>query len=256
MKKSYVLITGASSGIGEIFAIQFAKRGYPLILTARREDRLLSLKKKLKTPVVLVEADLSRQSDREKLITAIQPYDIGILINNAGFGDCGEFVKTDLKKEMDMIEVNIKTVHYLTKKILPDMVRRNSGCILNVASSAGLCPAGPYMAAYYASKAYVASFTRAIADELQKKGTNVYVGCLCPGPVNTEFNSVANVKFALKGISPEYCVRYALKQMQKRKTVIVPTLTMKLALLFTRLIPSRLAVYMIARQQKKKLYRK
>ena len=252
MKKSYALITGASSGIGEVFAKKLAKMGFPLILTARREERLKQLAGQLNTHTVIIEADLSKETDREKLIEELSSYDVGIVINNAGFGDCGEFLSTSLEKEMRMIEVNIKAVHFITKKLLPEMVRKNSGGILNVASSAGLCPAGPYMATYYASKAYVASFTRAIADELEERGSKVYIGCLCPGPVNTEFNSVANVRFSLNGISPEHCVRYAIKQMKKRKTVIVPTLTMKAAVFFTRLLPGKMATRVIAHQQKKK----
>lgn len=122
-----------------------------------------------------------------------------------------------------MIDVNIKAVHILTKKFLPDMIARNEGYILNVASVAGLMPAGPYMATYYATKAYVTSFTSAIAEELEKK-SNVYVGSLCPGPVDTEFNQVADVKFNLKGITSEYCVNYALDKMYKRKKIIVPTI--------------------------------
>ena len=254
-KKSYALITGASSGIGEEFAKKLAKKGYPLILTARREERLKKLAKKLKTQVIVIEADLSSDSDRNRLIEKIRPYEIGILINNAGFGDCGAFTNTRLEKEMNMIEVNIKAVHFLTKKLLPGMLKNNSGYILNVASSAGLFPAGPYMAAYYATKSYVASLTRAIAHEIKERGKNVYIGCLCPGPVNTEFNAVANVEFALKGISPEFCARYALKKMFQKKTVIIPTLTLKLAVFFIRFLPSNIMIALTAHQQKRKLYR-
>ena len=126
-----------------------------------------------------------------------------MLINCAGFGDFGAFTTTSLDKELEMIDVNIKAVHILTKKFLPDMIAKNEGYILNVASVAGLMPAGPYMATYYATKAYVTSFTSAIAEELEEKKSNVYVGSLCPGPVDTEFNKVADVKFNLKGITSE-----------------------------------------------------
>ena len=123
---------------------------------------------------------------------------------------------------------------------------------MNVASSAGLIPAGPYMATYYATKAYVVSLTRAIAQELQDEGSNIYIGALCPGPVNTEFNSVANVEFALRGISPSYCVKYAIRQMKKRKVLIVPTLTIKAATFFGRFIPQSLYIKIAGHQQKKK----
>lgn len=254
-QKNYAVITGASSGIGEEFAKKLAKKGYPLILIARREDRLNKLAKKLKTKTVIIEADLSLESDRNRLAKQLYKYNIDILINNAGFGDCGSFSKTSLTKEMNMIEVNIKAVHFLTKKILPNMLRKNSGYILNIASSAGLFPAGPYMATYYATKAYVTSLTRAIAHEIKESGKDVYIGCLCPGPVNTEFNAVADVEFALKGISAEYCVNYALKKMFRQKTVIIPTLTMKLALLSTKLFPAKIAIKLTAHQQRRKLYR-
>lgn len=128
---------------------------------------------------------------------------------------------------------------------------KDRGFILNVASSAGLIPAGPYMAAYYASKAYVASLSRAVACELRQSHSHVYVGCLCPGPVDTEFNDVANVRFALKGISAEYCANYAIDRMMKHKTVIVPTLRMKLATTCGRFLPQSLYIKIVSHQQKK-----
>ena len=133
------------------------------------------------------------------------------------------------------------------------MQKENHGYILNVASSAGLLPAGPYMATYYATKAYVSSLTQAIARELKEMDSRVYVGALCPGPVDTEFNEVANVEFSLKGITAEYCVAYALRQMAKRQTVIVPTLLMKASTTMGRMAPRSLAVTITAGQQKKKL---
>ena len=128
------------------------------------------------------------------------------------------------------------------------------GWLLNVASSAGLLPAGPYMACYYATKAFVTSLTRAAARELAEEGSPVYVGCLCPGPVDTEFNDVANVEFALKGIRPGYCAGYALDQMfRKRRTVIVPTVKIRLGVTLGRLLPQRAVVAVAGRQQKRKL---
>ena len=176
-----------------------------------------------------------------------------VFINNAGFGDCGGFTESDFEKEFEMIDVNVKAVHYLTKSILKIFQKRNQGYILNVASSAGLIPAGPYMATYYATKEYVTSLTRAIATELKEQGSRVYIGCLCPGPVDTEFNDVANVNFALKGITASYCANYAVDQMKKRKVVIVPTLTMKCTVFFSRIIPQNLYIKLTGNQQKKKL---
>ncbi|MEE1304462.1 MAG: SDR family oxidoreductase [Agathobacter sp.] len=255
-KNTYAVITGASSGIGKEFARRLAAEGYNLILVARRTERLQELAKEVEvfgTKTILLSADLSKISDCKKVIEEAERNKTVILINNAGFGDCGSFAESQLQKEFEMIDVNVKAVHYLTKRILKIFQNRNQGYILNVASSAGLIPAGPYMATYYATKAYVTSLTRAIARELKEQGSRVYIGCLCPGPVDTEFNDVANVSFALKGITASYCANYAVDQMKKRKVVIVPTLTMKCTVFFSRIIPQNLYIKLTGNQQKKKL---
>ena len=131
--------------------------------------------------------------------------------------------------------------------------REGGGTILNVASSAGLFPAGPYMSGYYATKAYMTSLTRGVAEELRQAHSPVYVGCLCPGPVNTEFNDIADVSFALPGISPEECVDYALRMMARRQTVIIPGRQIRAAVIGQRLIPTALTVRITAAQQKKKM---
>lgn len=253
----YAVITGASSGIGEQFAKRLAKEGYDLILVARRRERLTALSDKLTATHKELEcdiftADLMQLDECQRLSDYLEEKDIEIFINNAGYGDCGLFEETDIAKEMGMIDVNVRAVHFLTKKLLRQMRVKDRGFILNVASSAGLIPAGPYMAAYYASKAYVASLSRAVACELRQSHSHVYVGCLCPGPVDTEFNDVANVRFALKGISAEYCANYAIDRMMKRKTVIVPTLRMKLATTCGRFLPLSLYIKIVSHQQKKK----
>jgi hypothetical protein len=255
MRKSYAVITGASSGIGLEFAIQLAGEGYPLILVSRRKERLEGVAwtlRKYGVPVKVIAADLSKKSECYRLMSEIADKKIGIFINNAGFGDCGCFLETDEKKELAMIDLNVKALHLLTKLVIRKMDYQEGGYLLNVASSAGLMPAGPYMATYYATKAYVASLTRAIARELEEIGSNVYIGALCPGPVDTAFNYVANVEFALPGISAEECVAYAIRQMKRRKTVIVPTLSMKAATTLGRLIPPDLSIRLTGHQQKKK----
>jgi hypothetical protein len=256
MKKSYAVITGASSGIGLEFAIQLAGEGYPLILVARRRDRLEELAKTFRkngVPTLVMPADLSRQTECYRLMEELKDKRIGVFINNAGFGDCGCFLETNEKKELVMVDVNVRAMHLLTKLVLRKMDYQDCGYLLNVASSAGLLPAGPYMATYYATKAYVASLTRAIAQELKEIGSNVYVGALCPGPVDTEFNEVANVEFKLSGITAEQCVAYAIKQMKRRKTVIVPTFQMKVSTTLGRLIPQDLCIRITGHQQKKKM---
>ena len=255
MKKRTALITGASSGIGMEFARVLAKKGYSLILTARRKDRLEKLKNELQVPCTIIVADLSKESDCFELCQQISDKKIDIFINNAGFGNCGEFVETNLKKEIDMIDVNIKAMHILLKRVLLKMEQRDRGIILNVASSAGLLPAGPYMATYYATKSYVVSLTKAISEELKENGSDVYVGALCPGPVDTEFNDMADVIFALKGISPKYCVREAIMGIKKRKTIIVPSLKMKLAVVGQKALPENMLLKIVAKQQRKKTNR-
>lgn len=253
----YAVITGASSGIGAQFAKRLARDGYDLILVARREDRLKQLEKKITARYknincVIFTADLLNLDECQRLTDYIEKMDVEVFINNAGFGDCGKFEDTDIAKELDMIDLNVRAMHFLTKKTLIQMRQKDSGYILNVASSAGLIPAGPYMATYYATKAYVASLSRAVAKELRQHNSGVYVGCLCPGPVDTEFNDVANVKFALKGISAEYCANYAIDMMKKKKTVIIPTLQMKVVTACGRLIPQSLYISLVSHQQKKK----
>lgn len=251
--KGYAVVTGASSGIGAEFARQLAKKGYKLILTARRFDKLRKLAEEVKTECIVIVADLSKEEDCFKFFTKIKHKRVDIFINNAGFGDCNYFVCGHLKKELEMIDVNVKAMHILMKLVVSKMEREGHGYFLNVASSAGLLPAGPYMATYYATKAYVTSITQAVAQELKENGSFVYVGALCPGPVNTEFNQVANVEFALKGISAEDCVQYALRQMKKRKVIIVPTFVMKLATMMGHLAPRAVAVTFASGQQRKKL---
>lgn len=252
--KKYAVITGASSGIGVEFAKRLAKRGYSLILIARRKDRLQKLAGLLKTDCEIIPADLSCMDECRKVYEKIADKNLEIFINNAGFGDCGLFIEGDLDKEMQMLAVNIQAVHFFTKRVLQKMQKLNYGYILNVASCAGLVPAGPYMSVYYATKSYVTSLTRAVAAEQHEKGSRVYIGCLCPGPVDTEFNRVANVKFALKGISAGYCAAYALSQMKKRKTVIIPTIRIKAVVALGRVFPQDLYTRLVSYQQKKKIY--
>lgn len=255
-KKRYAVITGASAGIGMEFAKRLAKKGFPLVLIARRRERLEKLAGELKTKCEIIEADLSKEEECYRVFYELKEKKIGIFINNAGFGDCGRFEETDLSKEMNMVQLNVKALHILMKLMLKKMQKEGYGYILNVASSAGLMPAGPYMATYYATKSYVTSLTQAVAQELKESRSPIYVGCLCPGPVDTEFNSVANVEFALKGISAGYCAAYALKQMARRQVVIIPTRLMQAAMLAGRFLPVPLYVRIAAHQQRKKLYEK
>lgn len=233
------LITGASSGIGRDMARVLANKNYDLILVARDLKSLKELKNELKTNVEVISLDLSNTENCKKLYEQVKDKKIDILINNAGFGDIGIFSKTDIDKELNMIDLNIKTVHILTKLFLNDFVKRDSGYILNVSSSASFQP-GPLMATYYSTKAYVTNLTLAIYEELRRTKSNVKISCFCPGPVNTNFNKVANCEFSLNSLSSEYVAKYAIDKMLKNKLLIIPGTTIKLLYIFGRFIPNKL----------------
>lgn len=164
----FAVITGASSGIGAEFARQLSARGYNLLLVARRADRLEKLSDQLTTVCEIFTADLSKKSECLRLVKALEGRRVDLFINNAGFGDCGPFLQTELDKDLDMLSVNIRALHILTKKIGQQLYKQGFGALLNVGSCAGLMPAGPYMATYYATKAYVVSLTSALAQELRE----------------------------------------------------------------------------------------
>ena len=255
--EKYAVVTGASSGIGAEVARELARRGYSIVLVARRVERLEELAATLPGKSVILAADLSEVGECERVMREVADLPMEVFINNAGFGDCGAFVETSLAKELSMIDVNVRAVHVFTKLAVQRFKEQGGGYVLNVASSAGLFPGGPYMATYYATKAYVTSLTQAVACELSEDPTAglVRVSCLCPGPVDTEFNQVASVEFSLPGITPEYCAHYAVDQLFRGKTVIVPTARMKAAVIAGRLVPRAVAVKIAGYQQKKKLYR-
>lgn len=245
------LITGASSGIGREFAYQLENKGYDIIITGRRQERLEEIKKNIKNVNVDVYAcDLSKEEDCYKLFKEFP--DIDLLVNNAGFGVFGEFSKTDLDAEIEMINLNIKALHILMKLYLQRMEEKNSGNIINVASSAAFFP-GPMFSSYYSSKAYVYRMTLAIYEELRRKNSKVRVSVLCPGPVDTEFNSVAGVKFGLSSVTVDYVVRYTLKMLEKKKTVITPSLSIKLTRILSKIVPDKIASRVVYKIQKAKM---
>ena len=246
------LITGASSGIGRDMAIVLAEKGYDLILVARRIDRLNQLKNSISNvSVQIIQADLSKEENCIILYNSIKPKEVDFLINNAGFGLCGDFLNTELNTELEMIKTNITAVHILTKLFLTDFVERDSGIILNVASSAAYM-AGPYMSTYYATKNYVRRLTQAIYQELKEKNSKVKISSLCPGPVDTEFNKVANVKFAIPGLNSMNVAKYAIDNAEKGKLSIVPGASMKIGTFLLRFAPEKLMLKISANIQKKK----
>lgn len=252
MKKETVLLTGASSGIGREMAKQLSRKGHPVILVARRRDRLEELAAELPSNSHIITADLADLNACYDLYEQTKDMDVSILINCAGFGLFGEFSKSDLDKELEMVDVNIKALLVLTKLFMKDFIAKDYGYILNVSSVAGLMPGGPYMAAYYASKAYVTNLTVALNEELQQRSSNVYIGALCPGPVDTEFNQVAGAAFGLKSITAQECAMYGIGQMFRGKTIIVPGMLLKTAAVLAKVAPRKFVVKMAGRQQKKK----
>lgn len=245
------LITGASSGIGYNMAKYLNSMGYSLVLVARDKEKLQKIQKELSGEVKIVVADLSNESKLKELYVLCKNDNIDILVNNAGFGLFGEFTETDLNQELEMIDVNIKAVHILTKLFLKDMKKRNKGYILNVSSAASF-QAGPLMATYYATKSYVTKLTLAIYEELRRDKSNVHISCLCPGPVNTNFNNIANVQFSMKSLSSEYVARYAIDKMFQNKLIIIPGIKMKFTIFFNRLVSNKLAIKIVYKFQKKK----
>lgn len=244
------LITGASSGIGRDMARELDKRGYDLILVSRDEAKLEEVKKSLNGKnIEIIPMDLEVEENCKKLHSMTGEVDI--LINNAGFGVFGNFTETDLDKEISLIKTNITAVHILTKLYLRDMVKKNNGHILNVASIAGFMP-GPLMESYYASKAYVVRLTEGIRAELKKSKSNVKLSLLCPGPVNTNFNNVAGVKFNLYSLSSEKVAKYAINKMLKNKFMIVPGVGIKILRILSKISPNNITSKLVYLMQERK----
>ena len=247
-----ILITGASSGIGLEMAKYLANDKNELILVSRNKEKLEEIQEKLPTKVTIIVADLANEQKIKELYAFVKKLDIDVLINNAGFGLFGNLTETDINKEMEMIDVNIKAVHFLTKLIVKDMEKKNSGYILNVASSAAFQP-GPLMATYYATKSYVYQLTEALYYEEKMKNRNIGVSVLCPGPVETNFNNIAGVHFGVKPLSAQYVAKYAIDNMYKKKLLIIPGTKMKLAKFFSRFISDKTKLKITYRIQKKKV---
>ena len=245
------LITGASSGMGKDMAKYLASLGYDLFVVSRNREKLEKIYKDEKVKVTIIDMDLTNIDNCIKLHDMVKNEKIDILINNAGFGDAGKFTKTDLDKELEMINLNVKSYHILTKLFLKDFVKRDYGRILNVASIAGFMY-GPYMATYYATKNYVVSLTLGIIRELKKDKSKVKVSLFCPGPVRTNFNNVANVKFNIGSISSEYASIYAIDNMFKNKEVIVPP-NMKLNKLLVKIAPYNIVTLINSYVQERKI---
>lgn len=232
------LITGASSGIGRDIARELSVRGWRLLLVARRKDRLEALAHALGTPCRIYICDVSKEKNCRWLYERTKEQNVSLLVNGAGFGLYGRFAETDLDRELEMIDVNIKAVHILTKLFLRDFLQRDEGRILNIASSAGFLP-GPLLATYYATKNYVVRLSEAIYEELREAGSTVTISCLCPGPVDTEFNQVAGAKFAIKSLTSAQVAQEAVEQTLAGKLLIVPGTSVKIGVFASRFAPNK-----------------
>lgn len=252
------LVTGASSGIGRDIARELAKRKYDIIAVARNEDGLKEIKKELeetyKINVDIRAIDLIDRAGCKKLYEDIKTKygTIDILVNNAGFGTCGNFTETNLEKELGMIDTNIVAVHILTKLFLQDMVKEDKGHILNVASIAGFMP-GPLMATYYSTKSYVVRLTQSIRHELYKQNSKVKISALCPGPVATNFNKVADVKFNIAEADSKQVAKYAVDKMFKNRTLIFPNFFIWLGRVFAKILPDQISAFFCYYAQKRKI---
>ncbi len=249
------LVTGASSGIGRDIARSLAKHGINVIITARRRDRLEELKAELireyGVKVQIIAADLSDTKQCIELHRRVKKYGIDIFVNNAGFGEFGEFTESDLNRELEMLDVNVKAFHTLFKLFLQDFKKRDYGFILNTASSAGFLP-GPFFSSYYASKAYVVRMTQAIHEELRREHSKVSVSMLCPGPVQTEFLDKARVTFSMPPQSSSYVAEYAVRQMFAGELTIVPDPVTKAGIYLGKLVPDFILAFFAGYIQNKR----
>lgn len=245
------LITGAGSGIGADIARVLVDEGYEVILVSKGKVKLEKVAKELGEKATAIPMDISSTYNCMDLYNQVKKENIDILINCAGFGLFGEFTDTNIDKELDMIDLNIKALHTLTKLFLKDFVRKDQGYILNVASCAGFMP-GPLMATYYATKNYVVSLTKAISFELKKNGSNVSISALCPGPVDTNFNKVAKVEFSLKGLNSMDVAKYAVQKMFDEKLIIIPGFKMKSLINLSKFVPTSMLLNIVYNGQRSK----
>lgn len=245
------LVTGASSGIGREMALYLDSLDVKLILLGRNQERLEELNSQLKNPSKIIIADLSTETKVKEIYVLIKQENIDILVNNAGFGVHGDFKDTDLSEELKMINTNIVAPHILTKLVLKDFIKKDSGYILNVSSAANFMP-GPKMATYYGTKSYIYQLTLGIYEELKREKSKVSISVLCPGYVDTEFSKRMGVTSNPKGSSPKKVAKYAIDNMFKKKLVIIPTFKIRLGVFMTKFLSLKTKLSMSYRYQNKR----
>ncbi|MBQ8734322.1 MAG: SDR family oxidoreductase [Anaerotignum sp.] len=245
------LITGATSGIGREMALILARQGIDLIIASRDTRKMEQIARRLPVNVKTVTVDLSNEEDCYYLYEETKSENIDILINNAGFGAFGCTWEVPLETELNMLDLNVRAVHILTKLFLQDFREKDSGYILNVASSAGFL-AGPLMSTYYATKSYVLRLTEAIHEELRQSGSSVKISALCPGHVETGFDQRANVKHSIGGVSSKKVAKAGIDGMFHGDVVILPGMLMKLTYVGEKLLSESLMLKAAYYAQSKK----
>lgn len=243
------VVTGASSGIGREIARALSSKGYEIVLVGRNEEELRKTAALLEGPSQIRKMDLTKIEERESLIEEFASADI--LVNNAGFGIFGEFLENDEESAEKLVETNVIALQHLTCAFLRNMVAKDEGRILNVASIAGFLP-GPLMASYYASKAYVVRLSEAIREELRARKSKATISILCPGPVDTSFSERAGVRFALKGMTPGKVASYAVPRFLKGRFYLFPDWRTRAIRPFLHLLPSSLLAKIAMKVQRKK----
>jgi uncharacterized protein len=256
-KQTYALITGASGGIGEQLALLAAADGYNVILVARDKVALKRVAELIEqrygvTTLVLAQ-DLAQPKSPKLIFDSVkrQNISVSVLINNAGFGDYGEFSKSNRSIQLSMIDLNIRALTELTHLFLPEMVKRRKGYVVNLGSIASFLP-GPLMSVYFASKAYVLSFSDALAQEL--KGSGVSVTCLCPGSTKTQFGNAAHVKTShstqTSRVTPKQVAVFGWEAMKKGKTRAIYGNSNRFTILAMKIVPHNLVARIVEKIQK------
>lgn len=250
-----VLITGASTGIGYEFTKLFARDGYNLVLIARNQHKLDIIKKELiedyNIQVKIIVKDLSLPSSAQEVFNEIvnSNIKIDVLVNNAGIGCSGLFHNVDIQKDLEMINLNIVTLTYLTKLLVNEMIKRGAGKVLNVASNGAFQP-GPYVAVYYATKAYVLSFSEAITNEFKDFGINVTT--FCPGATKTEFAKRSGKADSGSAMNPDVVARIAYDGLKKNKKIVIPGIGNNIFVLLSKLLPRSISANMVRKSQEKR----
>ena len=240
LQNKRVLVTGSTQGIGAATALAFAQKGCQVLLNGRRPElpeEIADQLEEIGADYQYFSADVSDEGAVKQLFKEIG--EIDILVNNAGFGVFCEFTETALQEELELLQVNVRALHILTKLFLRDFKKRNFGRILNVASSAGFLT-GPLFSSYYASKNYVVRLSLAIAEELRREKSRVTISILCPGPVDTGFNDRAGVQFRVKALTPEAVAKEAVFGLLTGKLLIIPGMMMRVGVAASKLVPEKL----------------